>query len=176
MVAASTVAASAAAGIWSWRNHAMLNYGDAVAHLHIARRVIDAHEPGLSQLGSVWLPMPHLLMIPFVAVYAWWAERRCGLDPVCAGLHCFMRRDVPACASLAAAAGGNHWACVLRTQSESPVSADDRNDRAAVSLRDDLALGVAGGMARGDGERSPTSSAAAALHCVGTGHGGVYAV
>jgi len=49
----------------------MLNYGDAVAHLHIARRVIDSRRPGLSELGSVWLPLPHLLMIPFVAVYAW---------------------------------------------------------------------------------------------------------
>ena len=43
----------------------MLNYGDAIAHLHIARRVFDSHRPGLSQLGSVWLPLPHLLMIPF---------------------------------------------------------------------------------------------------------------
>jgi len=39
LVGASAVAASVSAGVWSWRNHAMLNYGDAVAHLHIARRV-----------------------------------------------------------------------------------------------------------------------------------------
>ena len=71
LVGASAVAASVSAGVWSWRNHAMLNYGDAVAHLHIARRVIDAHEPGLSQFGSVWLPLPHLQMLAFVAVYAW---------------------------------------------------------------------------------------------------------
>lgn len=78
---ASTVAASALACIWSWRNHAMLNYGDAVAHLHIARRVFDSHRPGLSQLGSVWLPLPHILMLPFVAVYAWWANGIAGLIP-----------------------------------------------------------------------------------------------
>ncbi len=59
----------------------MLNYGDAVAHLHIARRVIDSHRPGMSQLGSVWLPLPHLLMIPFVAVYAWWANGVAGMIP-----------------------------------------------------------------------------------------------
>ncbi len=59
----------------------MLNYGDAVAHLHIARRVIDSHRPGFSQLGSVWLPLPHLLMIPFVAVFAWWANGLAGLIP-----------------------------------------------------------------------------------------------
>jgi len=94
MVLACTVAASVMAGLWSWHNHAMLNYGDAVAHLHIARRTIDAHEPGLSQLGSVWLPLPHLLMIPFVAVYAWWANGIAGLIPSalayiasCAGIY-----------------------------------------------------------------------------------------
>ena len=52
----------------------MLNYGDAVAHLHMARRTLDAHNPGLRQLGSVWLPLPHLLMMPFVAIYSWWAN------------------------------------------------------------------------------------------------------
>ena len=80
-MAASAAAASTIACIWSWNNHAMLNYGDAVAHLHIARRVIDAHEPGISQLGSVWLPLPHILMIPLVAVYAWWANGIAGLIP-----------------------------------------------------------------------------------------------
>ena len=78
---ASTVLASVAASLWSWRNGAMLNYGDAVAHLHIARRVFDSHRPGLSQLGSVWLPLPHLLMLPFVAVYAWWANGIAGMIP-----------------------------------------------------------------------------------------------
>ena len=81
LVGASAISASVGVGVWSWRNHAMLNYGDAVAHLHIARRVIDAHEPGISQFGSVWLPLPHLLMIPFVAVYAWWANGLAGLIP-----------------------------------------------------------------------------------------------
>lgn len=59
----------------------MLNYGDAVAHLHIARRIFDSHRPGLTQLGSVWLPLPHLLMVPFVAIYAWWANGIAGTIP-----------------------------------------------------------------------------------------------
>lgn len=80
-VLAGCAAASLSAALWSWQHHAMLNYGDAVAHLHIARRVIDSHRPGLSQLGSVWLPLPHLLMIPFVAFYAWWANGIAGLIP-----------------------------------------------------------------------------------------------
>jgi hypothetical protein len=99
IVLASCAAASLAAAVWSWRHGAMLNYGDAVAHLHIARRVIDSHRPGLSQLGSVWLPLPHLLMIPFVAVYAWWANGLAGLVPsalaylaACVGVYRLARR------------------------------------------------------------------------------------
>ncbi len=81
VVLASCAAASLAAIGWSWQHGAMLNYGDAVAHLAIARRVIDSHYPGLKQLGSVWLPLPHLLMIPFVAVYRWWADGIAGMIP-----------------------------------------------------------------------------------------------
>lgn len=78
---ASCAVASLAAVLWSWQHNAMLNYGDAVAHLHIARRIFDSHRPGLTQLGSVWLPLPHLLMVPFVAIYAWWANGIAGMIP-----------------------------------------------------------------------------------------------
>ncbi len=44
----------------------ILLYGDAVAHINIARRVFDSRTPGLLQLGTVWLPLPHLMMIPFL--------------------------------------------------------------------------------------------------------------
>ncbi len=81
----------------------MLNYGDAVAHLHIARRVLDSHRPGLTQLGSVWLPLPHVLLMPFVAVYAWWANGAAALIPSalawlfsCVGLYRLARKWLPA--------------------------------------------------------------------------------
>src|SRR5260370_42305441 len=48
------------------RQGSVLFYGDAVAHINIARRVFDSRTPGLLQLGTVWLPLPHLLMIPFL--------------------------------------------------------------------------------------------------------------
>jgi len=48
IVLAACAAASLAAAAWSWHHGAMLNYGDAVAHLHIARRVFDSRRPGLS--------------------------------------------------------------------------------------------------------------------------------
>jgi hypothetical protein len=47
-------------------------YGDAVAHMNIARRVFDSKTPGLLQLGTVWLPLPHLLMIPFLISDEMW--------------------------------------------------------------------------------------------------------
>jgi hypothetical protein len=49
-----------------FRQGELLLYGDAVAHINIARRVFDSRTPGLLQLGTVWLPLPHLAMIPFV--------------------------------------------------------------------------------------------------------------
>jgi hypothetical protein len=88
--------------MWSWRNGALLNYGDAVAHLHIARRVFDSHQPRFSQLGSVWLPLPHILLLPFVQIYSWWANGLAGVVPsalaylaACAGFYRLARRWLP---------------------------------------------------------------------------------
>jgi Dolichyl-phosphate-mannose-protein mannosyltransferase len=39
---------------------------DAISHMGIARRVLDSPTPGLAQLGGVWLPLPHLLFLPFI--------------------------------------------------------------------------------------------------------------
>jgi hypothetical protein len=43
-----------------------------VAHINIARRVFDSRTPGPSQLGTVWLPLPHLLTIPFIISRRMW--------------------------------------------------------------------------------------------------------
>lgn len=43
-----------------------LAYNDARSHLDIGRRVVEGLKPGLAQVGSVWLPLPHVLMIPTV--------------------------------------------------------------------------------------------------------------
>ena len=50
----------------------ILLYGDAVAHINIARRVFDSRTPGPLQLGTVWLPLPHLLTMPFLISDAAW--------------------------------------------------------------------------------------------------------
>jgi len=103
------MAASFAAIIWSWRHAAMLNYGDAVAHLHIARRVFDSRTSRFSLLGSVWLPLPHVVLIPFVQDYSWWATGLGGVIPSalaylasCAGIYRLARQWAqPAAAALA---------------------------------------------------------------------------
>src|SRR5438046_6352002 len=56
------------------RHGDLLLYGDAVAHINIARRVFDSQFPGLSQLGTVWLPLPHLLMLPFILNDKMWSS------------------------------------------------------------------------------------------------------
>lgn len=65
----------------------MLLYGDAVAHLGIARRIVDTDTPGLAMLGGVWLPLPHLLMLPFVQRMEWWQNGMAGAWP---SLICFV--------------------------------------------------------------------------------------
>jgi hypothetical protein len=48
------------------RLDAVLLYVDSISHLEITRRVVSSTSPGLAQLGYVWLPLPHLLMLPLV--------------------------------------------------------------------------------------------------------------
>ncbi|MGC2473131.1 MAG: hypothetical protein WA485_02250 [Candidatus Sulfotelmatobacter sp.] len=59
----------------------VLLYGDAIAHINIARRVFDSKTPGLLQLGTVWLPLPHLLMIPFIISMKMWRTGAGGSIP-----------------------------------------------------------------------------------------------
>jgi hypothetical protein len=66
LLTAISAALSVGALIFYYHQGAILLYGDAVAHIHIARRVFDSRTPGLSELGTVWLPLAHLLDIPFI--------------------------------------------------------------------------------------------------------------
>ena len=86
-VLAAAFIASASAVWWSWSHNAFLLYGDAEAHIHIARRLFDSHRPGITQLGSVWLPLPHLLLVPFLLVDSWW---RSGFAPVIPSAGCYL--------------------------------------------------------------------------------------
>lgn len=52
---------SIAAFLYYLSNGLGVAYNDARSHLDIARRVVENLKPGFAQLGSVWLPLPHLL-------------------------------------------------------------------------------------------------------------------
>src|SRR5215510_3202939 len=51
---------------------------DAIAHVNKARGLFDNFDPGLRNLGSVWLPLPHLLMAPLAAIDALWKSGAAG--------------------------------------------------------------------------------------------------
>jgi len=89
-----------------------LYYGDAEAHLDIARRVVDSRKPGYDQLGTVWLPLPHVLMLPFVRNDGLWRSGLAGAIPstagfICAGifLYAAMRRAAQSSAAALASLG-----------------------------------------------------------------------
>jgi hypothetical protein len=72
VVALLATAVSLASFFYFLRHGDLLLYGDAVAHINIARRVFDSRTPGPMQLGTVWLPLPHLLMLPFLLSHWLW--------------------------------------------------------------------------------------------------------
>src|SRR5689334_8526787 len=72
LLALLSAAVSVAALIFYFRDNELLLYGDAVAHINIARRVFDSRTPGLFQLGTVCLPLPHVLEFPsFMSAGIW---------------------------------------------------------------------------------------------------------
>jgi hypothetical protein len=81
----TTLVTAALASVGSWAyffsQHQTLLYNDAHSHLDIARRIIDNQTPGLAQLGGVWLPLPHLVMLPFIWSDALWRSGLAGSFP-----------------------------------------------------------------------------------------------
>ncbi len=51
---------------YSFQHYDILLFADAFSHMRISRGVIDSLTPGFGQLGSLWLPLPHLIMLPFI--------------------------------------------------------------------------------------------------------------
>src|SRR5215475_15727959 len=80
-IGALLLAIGVAAAAWTYARGYTLYYGDAEAHLNIARRIFDSRTPGPEQIGTVWLPMVHVLMVPFVMQDAWWHSGIAGIIP-----------------------------------------------------------------------------------------------
>jgi len=82
------LAAWSAAAVWFFYSRGwLLYYGDAEAHLNIARRIFDSQTPGYDQIGTAWLPLPHLLMLPFIRSDEWW---RSGIAGSISAAACFV--------------------------------------------------------------------------------------
>ena len=54
--------------LYHFDRQAFLYFGDAASHIARARQFIDSQRPGFENIGTVWLPLPHLLLIPFVSI------------------------------------------------------------------------------------------------------------
>jgi len=75
-------AAVSAGSVWfCQRRGYTLYYGDAAAHINIARKAVDSRTPGYEQLGTVWLPLPHVLMLPLVRDDFLWRTALAGTLP-----------------------------------------------------------------------------------------------
>lgn len=66
LVAALSVVLSICAYVWYASSGATLGYGDALSRMVIARRVVAGAATGLGQLGTTWLPLHTMLMLPFI--------------------------------------------------------------------------------------------------------------
>ncbi len=63
--AALVIAAVTASSLWFFYSRHLSNlYGDGLAHMEGARRIFDSLTPGYPEIGSVWLPLYHLICAP----------------------------------------------------------------------------------------------------------------
>src|SRR5271157_4744579 len=64
-VVAACIGAVTVAALSFFYSRGLTNiYGDAIAHMEGARRIFDSLTPGYAEIGSVWLPLFHLLAAP----------------------------------------------------------------------------------------------------------------
>jgi hypothetical protein len=112
VVAVLVIGATAAIILYARNPYALVYYGDAASHLVKSRAIVDwGDDPGLARFGTVWLPVPHLLLLPFALVgslfSSGWAGAVVGLPCLAlsaAFLYCLVRREVGATWYLAAIA------------------------------------------------------------------------
>jgi hypothetical protein len=78
LLPASVALLSLTAAVFCYRRGILNLHYDGVAHLNIARRVLDHPVPHYSHLGTVWLPVQHLLLLPWVQSDFLWSEGLAG--------------------------------------------------------------------------------------------------
>jgi len=69
----AVIATVASASLYFFYSQGLTNiYGDSMAHMEGARRIFDSLTPGYDEIGTVWLPLPHLLAAPLaINDYLW---------------------------------------------------------------------------------------------------------
>lgn len=83
-----TAAVMSCAAFWySYSNHLILLVADSYSHMRIARSIFDSSTPGIGQFGGVWLPLPHIIMLPFIWDNALW---RTGLAGSFSSMPCYV--------------------------------------------------------------------------------------
>ena len=86
-----SVILSVIASTYFFLNDNIIAYGDAESHLNIAKRVVSSITPGMAQLGGIWPPLPHLMMVPFVYFDTLW---RTGLGGTIVSGLCFLITNI----------------------------------------------------------------------------------
>ncbi len=81
-ILAALVTLAGLSAYWFFKNGYLLYYGDAQAHLNISRGILDSRTPGYEQIGSVWMPVLHLICLPFVGNNWLWTTGLAGTIPV----------------------------------------------------------------------------------------------
>ena len=101
--------ASVAAVVCCYSSGILNLHYDGVARLNIARRVLDHPVPHYSHLGTVWLPLQQLLLLPFVQSDFLWSTGLAGSIvsslAFCAACYCLFE--------LSRLLHGSEWAGVL---------------------------------------------------------------
>ena len=79
------IAAVALGALYFFYSRGLTNvYGDAIAHMEGARRIFDSLTPGYEEIGSVWLPLFHLLVAPLAQNDFLWRTGLAGSIVSCA--------------------------------------------------------------------------------------------
>ncbi len=82
LVCATLACIVAGFACWVYQHGYILYYGDAQSHLNLSRSIIDSRTPGYDQLGTVWLPVLHLICLPLVGHARLWSSGLAGTIPV----------------------------------------------------------------------------------------------
>src|SRR5205085_7293354 len=82
MVASIAAVLALVAFVYFFANGMTNHYGDGIAHVNIARKVVDSPDGSLwqryLQIGTPWLPLQTVLMLPLVANDGLWRSGAAG--------------------------------------------------------------------------------------------------